>query len=79
MTIPKASQRWQPGTWMKWVFGPGNVSGAVVTCPNGHGMSVGGAPFGSRHTIGSDGTVSPSVVCPRSGCGWHVMLRLAGW
>lgn len=31
------------------------------------------------HHIDGDGVVSPSVVCPRLGCGWHVWAKLDGW
>ena len=35
--------------------------------------------FGLRtHSIASDGTVSPSVVCPY-GCGFHKFIKLEGW
>ena len=30
------------------------------------------------HSISSDGTVSPSVVCPY-GCGFHEFVKLEGW
>lgn len=78
MLLPPASAKWQPGTWMPWIFGPAEVAGAVITCPAGHAFSIGGgAAFGSVHSIGSDGTISPSVVCPR--CQFHVSAVLAGW
>ena len=51
---------------------------ATVRCPKCLGIAS-----LSGHTIGTDGTVSPSVVCPREdagiACGWHVHLRLLGW
>jgi hypothetical protein len=31
------------------------------------------------HDIADDGTVTPSVVCPRERCDWHVMVVLVGW
>jgi len=31
------------------------------------------------HTIGHDGIVSPSVVCPTEGCWFHEMVKLVGW
>jgi hypothetical protein len=31
------------------------------------------------HDIASDGTVSPSVVCPYPDCAWHTFVRLADW
>jgi len=45
---------------------------AVVVCPNGHQAAL-------RHRVGEDGVVTPSVVCPISGCDWHVWARLEGW
>lgn len=80
--LPRSHGRtWTPGTWRAWVHGPTQARGAVVICPQcTHGMSLGGeSPFGSRHTIAEDGTVSPSLVCPHEGCSWHVFVRLIGW
>ncbi len=70
---------WTPGTWRQWLFGPDNLVGAVVVCPQcGNGISIGGGRlFGSVHTIADDGTVSPSVVC--HACVWHACIRLGGW
>lgn len=33
------------------------------------------------HEIASDGSVSPSVVCPytKEGCKWHVIMKLDDW
>lgn len=31
------------------------------------------------HRIAADGTVSPSVVCPREGCGFHDNVSLEGY
>lgn len=31
------------------------------------------------HTIDEAGNVSPSILCPAAGCGWHVYGRLVGW
>lgn len=78
MTIPLARSRWQPSTWMPWLFGPQSDRGAVITCPNGHAFSIGGGRvFGSVHSIDNGGAVSPSVVCPH--CSFHVFARLDGW
>ena len=49
------------------------VRGANVACGNGHVCGL------SAHTIAADGTVSPSLVCPVDGCGWHEVVRLEGW
>jgi hypothetical protein len=79
MDIPRGDV-WEPNTWRPWYFGPRNQRGAVVFCENGHGMSIAGnPPFGSEHRIDSNGTVTPSVVCPHEGCSWHVFVRLVGW
>jgi hypothetical protein len=46
---------------------------AWFRCPKGHlGML-------SAHTIGADGTVTPSVVCPTEGCGFHEYIKLKDW
>lgn len=45
----------------------------VVTCP-----SCGGRADLTDHTIERDGTVSPSLICPRE-CGWHDTAKLAGF
>ena len=31
------------------------------------------------HTVASDGTVTPSLVCPIPDCTEHIMGRLEGW
>ena len=31
------------------------------------------------HTIASDGTVTPSLVCPSPNCTFHENVRLDGW
>lgn len=46
---------------------------AEMTCPYGHGMTLKG------HAIDSDGTVRPSVVCPKPGCSFHEFVRLVDW
>ena len=46
---------------------------AELTCPDGHGMTLKG------HTVSSDGTVKPSVVCPKHGCSFHEFVRLIDW
>lgn len=33
----------------------------------------------SQHTIEPDGTVKPSVVCPKSECDFHFYIKLEGW
>ena len=45
---------------------------ANLWCPNGHCSGV-------PHSIMADGTVIPSVVCPREGCGFHENVVLQDW
>lgn len=46
---------------------------ALVSCPDcGKGVSL------SNHRIGTDGTVTPSLVCPH-GCGFNDEIHLEGW
>jgi len=63
--IPQPSWNYIWGWEKRWT--------ANFTCPNGHAGYLG------DHTIAPDGTVSPSVVCPVEGCGFHDFIRLAGW
>lgn len=60
-----------PLTWRK-VMRDGQPR-ATMVCANGH--------YGALvdHTISQDGTVTPSVVCPVTGCGFHEYVRLDGW
>jgi hypothetical protein len=46
---------------------------AVLTCPNGHTMTL------RAHAIESNGAVSPSVVCRTTGCAFHDFVRLTDW
>lgn len=70
-----------PRTWRKPPLGvngdlePWKDDLAVVTCPNGHACRL----SGKVHSIAPDGTLSPSLVCPAEGCGFHDHVRLAGW
>lgn len=45
---------------------------AMFRCPKGHCGRF-------DHAIAADGTVSPSVVCPEPGCGFHDHIRLKNW
>jgi hypothetical protein len=49
---------------------PNGVVNVIVRCPNGH-IGV------LDHEIADDGTVTPSVQCPR--CSWHESVKLDGW
>ena len=56
-----------PGQWRV-------ISGAVwVSCPTCGQVGT------LDHEVAADGTVSPSLVCPRDGCAFHEYVRLAGW
>jgi len=46
---------------------------ATMACSRGHVLTLGG------HSIDADGTVMPSVVCPKPGCSFHTYVRLEGW
>lgn len=46
---------------------------ASMTCPDGHGLIL------RNHAIASDGSVSPSVVCPTPQCDFHEFVLLKGW
>lgn len=60
--------------WPSWApLRDGDRKSATVVCPAGHLGVL------TDHTIADDGTVTPSVVCPEQGCGWHEHIRLGGW
>lgn len=59
-----------PGTWTRLTGEAGNVWVACGACGTRGSLE--------DHTIGPDGTVRPSLVCPGE-CGWHVFARLVGW
>ena len=44
-----------------------------VSCPG-----CGSAGY-LNHDVAADGTVTPSLVCPHSVCGFHEYVRLVGW
>lgn len=47
---------------------------ASVSCPRcGHVASL------SQHDISHEGVVTPSLVCPFSGCDFHDEITLDGW
>lgn len=48
---------------------------ALCTCGKGHTCRL----SGKVHQVAADGTVSPSYVCPVTGCGYHEFVRLIGW
>ena len=57
-----------PGTWVKMADGTPTIS--CGGCGERGSLA--------DHTIATDGTVSPSLVCPAD-CGWHVFGRLLDW
>lgn len=74
VTIPKKAHRDQPGPWWAPITTEGILSPyPMLSCPNGHAAGI------SDHTVADDGKVSPSLVCPEKGCGWHVWGTLEGW
>lgn len=58
------------GTWW-WTTGH---KSPTISCP-------GCQKLGSLdHFVAEDGTITPSVVCPREpGCGFHDNVKLVGW
>ena len=75
-----------PGQWYAYPLGPVVMPGewttdagrvaVYVRCPACSRLMM----LSSRvHRIDALGVVSPSLVCPHSGCSWHVFVRLNGW
>lgn len=64
------------GTPLTWHVDPHGL--VIIRCGRGHlgTLAVGHA---DGHVVATDGTVTPSCVCPRPGCGWHEMIRLLDW
>lgn len=48
---------------------------ALCTCGNGHTCRL----VSTVHAVTADGTVSPSYVCPATGCSFHQFVRLVDW
>jgi hypothetical protein len=61
----------RPGTWWPWLAGESQR--VTVWC------GACGRSATIDHDIAADGTVTPSLMCPYDGCGWHVFARLEGW
>jgi hypothetical protein len=73
--VPKGKSD-EPGTWNVIEYPRARrVQWCEFTCPNGHGASI----TKSIHAIAQDGTVNPSVICPRQGCTFHEFVRLISW
>lgn len=62
----------QPLTYRIAVWGDGRRV-AYFFDTKGHGLAL------EKHAIADDGTVTPSVVCPIEGCGFHEWVKLEGW
>jgi len=67
------SDEFTRGSWKPFTKATGEPS-AAFTCPV---CGTTGMLF--DHAIAPDGTVTPSVVCPKEGCTFHEMIRLEGW
>lgn len=63
---------------LTWRHFQGSV---VIVCANDHYLSIYDPAKKPEdcHKITPDGSVSPSVVCPVEGCGFHEMIKLEGW
>ncbi len=76
ITIPHLGHREssQDGPWYRaeWIADHTQRS-VTMKCPNGHIGSL------DDHRIHDDGTVEPSVVCPRDGCDFRDAVVLADW
>jgi hypothetical protein len=48
---------------------------ALCTCAFGHTTRL----TGYVHAVAADGTVTPSYVCPVTGCTFHEYVRLVDW
>jgi|CXWL01.1.fsa_nt_gi hypothetical protein len=57
-----------------WVWWKGSL---FIECPSGHRAAFDLSPNG--HQVAADGTISPSAVCPETGCTFHEFVRLADW
>lgn len=81
MLIPKTH-------WRVWETPVGGAWFVLMTCPKcglesrltGPIKMAHGAMDGcGGHVIVDDGTVMPSVECPRDGCGFHQFVKLEEW
>lgn len=71
-----------PETWWFDTWGGGEGKTISVKCANGHISTLWSRRDGkdsTHHTIADDGTVTPSVVCPREKCDWHENIVLVDW
>lgn len=74
-TIKKSPHRWpeEPATWS--IVRDSKTGDEYVT------IACGGCGELThlKHGITAAGIVSPSIVCPRDGCDWHVWGKLEDW
>jgi hypothetical protein len=49
---------------------------ALVKCP---GCGIESTLSANTHTVATDGTVTPSYVCPHTPCTFHEWVKLDGW
>ena len=76
--IPRAEQtgvlRWnENGHWFTVRRADGST-GLMLNCPDcGQTVSL------ADHSVDPIGAVTPSVVCPQDGCGFHEYVRLVAW
>lgn len=66
MTIPIRDARLVPGPWWAWVQRDGKPM-LQMKCPNGHIADL------IDHAVDDSGLVNPSIVCPETGCDYHVV------
>ncbi len=68
--LPKAENHtvMLKGTW-RWLPN-GDIA---VKCPECGSLGV------LDHVVAANGTVSPSLVCPATTCGFHEFVMLSGW
>ena len=62
-----------PGEWKPVQLQKTGERTARLVCPDCRCRAL------LDHSIATDGTVTPSVVCPTEGCNFHEMVRLSGW
>lgn len=68
----------EPGTWRLALRSCGLVY-VQIKCPECARNSSMRVNKDTGHTVDGCGNVSPSLVCPHSGCSWHVFGKLDGW
>lgn len=64
----------RPGEWRPLLLTGARQFTATVCCPTCETIH----PI-DGHRIASDGTVTPSLLCPTAGCSFHQFGRLEGW